>query len=53
MIQGVDHLQMVPFSGITIGLLICWILQTFNIIEIPPGVYPGGNRNYILVVGLM
>ncbi len=30
--------------GVIIGLAICWLIMTVDIIEIPPGVYPGGNR---------
>ena len=30
--------------GVILGCLICWGLANFNLIEIPPGVYPGGDR---------
>ncbi|MBF0278353.1 MAG: ABC transporter permease [SAR324 cluster bacterium] len=30
--------------GVFLGLSICWVLINFNIVDIPPGVYPGGNR---------
>lgn len=35
--------------GVFLGLGLCWILGTFNIIDIPPGVYPGGNRIPVLI----
>lgn len=31
-------------AGVALGLLICWLLATFPIIHIPPGVYPGSDR---------
>ena len=36
-------------SGVIIGLVICWAIMTFEIIDIPPGVYPGGNRIPVLI----
>ena len=35
--------------GVILGLGLCWVLGTFNIIDIPPGVYPGGNRIPVLI----
>ncbi len=35
--------------GVILGLALCWVLGTFNIIDIPPGVYPGGNRIPVLI----
>ena len=36
-------------GGVLVGLAICWALMTFEIIDIPPGVYPGGNRIPVLI----
>ncbi|GIT09586.1 MAG: hypothetical protein CM1200mP30_32160 [Pseudomonadota bacterium] len=36
-------------GGVLIGLAICWVLMNFEIIDIPPGVYPGGNRIPVLI----
>ncbi len=44
MFQGVVIGLLGTLSGVLIGLGICWVLQTFDLIDIPPGVYPGGNR---------
>jgi lipoprotein-releasing system permease protein len=44
MFQGVVIGLLGTLSGVLLGLGICWGLQTFDIIDIPPGVYPGGNR---------
>ncbi|MDH4246431.1 MAG: FtsX-like permease family protein, partial [Deltaproteobacteria bacterium] len=30
--------------GVLLGLGICWLLDTFPLFEIPPGVYPGSDR---------
>lgn len=30
--------------GMMLGLGLCWVLDTFPLIEIPPGVYPGSNK---------
>ena len=30
-------------------MAICWVLMTFDIIDIPAGVYPGGDRIPILI----
>ena len=35
--------------GLLVGLAICWAIMTFEIIDIPPGVYPGGNRIPVLI----
>ncbi|MCH8844082.1 MAG: ABC transporter permease [SAR324 cluster bacterium] len=35
--------------GVALGLAICWALDTFQLIEIPPGVYPGSDRIPVLV----
>ena len=44
MLQGVMIGVFGTFFGLLLGLSICWVLLNFNIVEIPPGVYPGGNR---------
>jgi len=31
-------------AGVTLGLLGCWALASFDIIRLPPGVYPVSNR---------
>lgn len=31
-------------SGLSLGLLVCWVLATFDIVTLPPGVFPLGNR---------
>jgi len=31
-------------AGLALGLGICWLLDTFPLFEIPPGVYPGSDR---------
>ena len=35
--------------GMGLGLTTCWILDTFPVFEIPPGVYPGSDRVPVLV----
>jgi lipoprotein-releasing system permease protein len=30
--------------GLLVGLGVCWVLATFPVFEIPPGVYPGSDR---------
>jgi len=35
--------------GVLFGLALCWILMNFEIIDIPPGVYPGGNKIPVLI----
>ncbi|HKI98560.1 MAG TPA: ABC transporter permease [bacterium] len=30
--------------GVLLGLAVCWVLATFPVFEIPPGVYPGSDR---------
>jgi lipoprotein-releasing system permease protein len=30
--------------GLALGFAICWVLATFPLFEIPPGVYPGSDR---------
>lgn len=30
--------------GLVMGLATCWVLDTFPVFEIPPGVYPGSDR---------
>lgn len=35
--------------GIALGLLGCWILIHFNVVDIPAGVYPGGDRVPVLI----
>ena len=44
MLQGVMIGVFGTCFGLLLGLGICWVLLNFNIVEIPPGVYPGGNR---------
>ncbi len=31
-------------AGLAVGLGIVWVLDTFPVVEIPPGVYPGSDR---------
>jgi lipoprotein-releasing system permease protein len=49
MIQGVVIGLIGTFSGVGLGLAICWALATFDFIDIPPGVYPGGDRIPVLI----
>lgn len=35
--------------GLGLGLTTCWIMDTFPVFEIPPGVYPGSDRVPVLV----
>jgi lipoprotein-releasing system permease protein len=49
MLQGMVIGLIGTLSGVTIGLLLCWALMTFDFIEIPPGVYPGGDRIPVLI----
>ncbi len=35
--------------GLGVGLAVCWALDSFALIEIPPGVYPGSDRIPVLV----
>lgn len=49
MLQGVVIGVFGTIFGISLGLLICWVLGNFNIVDIPPGVYPGGNHVPILI----
>jgi ABC-type lipoprotein release transport system permease subunit len=38
--------------GLLLGLLGCWVLSTFPVFEIPPGVYPGSDRVPVRVAAL-
>lgn len=49
MIQGAIIGGIGTGIGVLVGLGICWFLMTFDVIEIPPGVYPGGNRVPVLI----
>ncbi|MAA67432.1 MAG: lipoprotein-releasing system transmembrane subunit LolC [Deltaproteobacteria bacterium] len=49
MLQGVVIGLIGTCSGVGVGLTICWALATFNFIDIPPGVYPGGDKIPVLV----
>jgi lipoprotein-releasing system permease protein len=31
-------------AGLTLGLGVCWVLATFDIVQLPPGVFPLGNH---------
>lgn len=44
MFQGVIVGTVGTICGVLSGLGICYFLMNFNILDIPPGVYPGGNR---------
>ncbi|MBF0286954.1 MAG: ABC transporter permease [SAR324 cluster bacterium] len=44
MLQGIMIGVFGTLFGVSFGLGICGIILNFNIIEIPPGVYPGENR---------
>ena len=47
--QGLVIGSLGTIGGVLVGLAICWILMSFDIIDIPPGVYPGGNRIPVLI----
>ncbi|MBC8219972.1 MAG: ABC transporter permease [Proteobacteria bacterium] len=47
--QGLVIGSLGTIGGVFVGLAICWILMSFDIIDIPPGVYPGGNRIPVLI----
>ena len=47
--QGLVIGSLGTMSGVLVGLAICWGLMTFDIIDIPAGVYPGGDRIPILI----
>ena len=47
--QGLVIGSLGTVSGVLVGLAICWGLMTFDIIDIPAGVYPGGDRIPILI----
>jgi len=47
--QGLVIGSLGTIGGVLVGLAICWILMSFEIIDIPPGVYPGGNRIPVLI----
>ncbi len=47
--QGLVIGSLGTIGGVLSGLAICWVLMNFEIIDIPPGVYPGGNRIPVLI----
>ena len=47
--QGLVIGSLGTIVGVIIGLFICWVIMTFEIIDIPPGVYPGGNKIPVLI----
>ena len=47
--QGLVIGSLGTISGVLVGLAICWVIMTFDIIDIPAGVYPGGNRIPVLI----
>jgi len=47
--QGLVIGSLGTISGVLVGLAICWGIMTFDIIDIPAGVYPGGNRIPVLI----
>ena len=47
--QGLVIGSLGTIGGVFVGLSICWALMSFDIIDIPPGVYPGGNRIPVLI----
>ena len=47
--QGLVIGSLGTFFGVILGLIFCWIIMTFEIIDIPPGVYPGGNKIPVLI----
>ncbi len=49
MFQGVVIGLIGTLAGVILGLGLCWMLTNFDIVDIPPGVYPGGNRIPVLV----
>ena len=44
LVQGVLIGLSGTLLGLAAGLGVCWVLDTFPIFEIPPGVYPGSDR---------
>ena len=47
--QGLVIGSLGTISGVLVGLAICWGIMTFDIIDIPAGVYPGGNKIPVLI----
>jgi len=47
--QGLVIGSLGTIFGVIVGLTICWLIMTFDVIDIPPGVYPGGNRIPVLI----
>ena len=47
--QGLVIGSLGTISGVLVGLAICWVIMTFDIIDIPAGVYPGGNKIPVLI----
>ena len=47
--QGLVIGSLGTFVGVILGLIFCWVIKTFEIIDIPPGVYPGGNKIPVLI----
>jgi len=47
--QGIVIGSLGTIVGVLVGLFICWVIMTFEIIDIPPGVYPGGNKIPVLI----
>ncbi|MBI4084174.1 MAG: ABC transporter permease [Candidatus Lambdaproteobacteria bacterium] len=37
------------FTGLALGLAACWLLATFDIVRLPPGVYPLSSRLPVLL----
>ena len=49
LLQGVFIGALGTVLGLGLGLLVSYVLDTFPLIEIPPGVYPGSDRVPVLV----
>ena len=49
MLQGIVIGILGTGAGVSLGLLICWILLNFDFLEIPAGTYPGGNQIPLLI----
>jgi lipoprotein-releasing system permease protein len=44
LVQGLLIGALGTVFGVAAGLGLCWLLDTFPLIDIPPGVYPGSDR---------
>jgi lipoprotein-releasing system permease protein len=49
LMQGIWIGTLGTASGLSLGLLVCWALATFDIVRLPPGVFPLGTQLPVLV----